>query len=161
MRIATIVAVFRGSKVLELEDLDWAIKVARRSTSQIAQGLSKHMLEEFEQADLVEYIRELFRKLEVVRIGQINKHCERKTGDYRKISTAINHLISCEEIVGVEDPGGPGRPTERWRWMGISGQPNQAQNPMRSEVNSKETQKGRGPTAPPWAAPILYIIYIL
>jgi DNA replicative helicase MCM subunit Mcm2 (Cdc46/Mcm family) len=116
LRIATIAAVFRGSKVVEIEDLDWAIKVVRHSTAQIAHGLQKHMLEDYEQADLVEHIRELCRKKTVVRLGEIRKHCERKTGDYRKIDAAIHHLVTCEEIIEAEAPEGPGRPTKRWRW---------------------------------------------
>ena len=118
LRIATIVAVFRGSNTVDLDDLEWAIKVVRQSTAQIAHGLQKHMLEDYEQADLVEHIRELFRKKTVVRLGQIPKHCERKTSDYRKIDAAIHHLATCEEIIEAEAPEGPGRPTKRWKWNG-------------------------------------------
>jgi hypothetical protein len=116
LRIATVLAVFRGSDVVEVDDLDWAIKLARSSTVQIARGLQKHMLEDYEQADLVEHIREEFRRKTELRLGQIRKYCERKTGDYRKIDAAIHHLAACEEIVELDPPDGPGRPTKRWRW---------------------------------------------
>jgi hypothetical protein len=117
LRIATIVAVFRGSTVVEVEDLNWAVKVVRHSTTQITRGLQKHMLEDYEQADLVEHIREEFRRKSELRLGQIRKHCERKTGDYRKIDAAIYHLVACEEITELDVPEGPGRPTKRWRWV--------------------------------------------
>jgi hypothetical protein len=57
VRLATIVAVFRGSAVVDVEDLLWAIEVVRLSTKHLQRGLSKHMLDELEQADLVELIR--------------------------------------------------------------------------------------------------------
>jgi hypothetical protein len=61
-RIATVVAVFRGSKVVDLQDLEWAIELARHSTRQLAHGLKEHMLEAYEEADLVKRIREEFER---------------------------------------------------------------------------------------------------
>jgi hypothetical protein len=60
LRLATVLAVFRGSKVVEQDDLEWGTKLARLSTTQLARGLHQHMLEDYEQADLVEHIREEF-----------------------------------------------------------------------------------------------------
>jgi len=48
------------------------------------------MLEEYEQADLVEFIREEFRHRGELTEGQIRKLCERKTDDYRKIDLALD-----------------------------------------------------------------------
>jgi hypothetical protein len=120
LRIATIVAAFafRGSTVVTAEDYDWAMRVSRKSCAQMAEGLQRHMLENYEQADLVEHIRDEFRKKTVLRWGQIRKHCERKTGDYNKIDRAMQHLISTEEIHLLPEEGGPGRPTHRYRWRG-------------------------------------------
>jgi len=86
LRIATIVAVFRGSKVVALEDLEWAIAVARHSAKQIAHGLQKHMLEDYEQADLVERIREEFRRKGELRLPNpqtLRTHDRRLSKDRR------------------------------------------------------------------------------
>ena len=116
LRLATVVAVFRDSTVVSAEDYDWGMKIARKSCAQISHGLQVHMLEDYEEADLVEHIREEFRRKTELRWGQIRKYCERKTGDLRKIDRAMHHLISTEEIYPIRGDGGPGRPTERWRW---------------------------------------------
>jgi hypothetical protein len=92
------------------------MKISRKSCAQIAHGLQLHMLEDYEEADLVEHIREEFRRKTELRWGQIRKYCERKTGDFRKIDRAMQHLISTEEIYATHGDGGPGRPTQRWRW---------------------------------------------
>jgi hypothetical protein len=92
--------------------------LARHSTVQIARGLKTHMLEDFEQADLVDYVRDEFRRKTELTLGAVRKHCERKTGDYRKIDQAIHHLVACDEILRVHPATGPGRPTIRWRWNG-------------------------------------------
>ena len=76
------------------------------------------MLEEYEQADLVEFIREEFRHRGELTEGQIRKLCERKTDDYRKIGLALHHLEKCEDIKEAEQPYRPGRPTRRWKWIG-------------------------------------------
>jgi hypothetical protein len=93
LRCATVVATFRGSEVVEVEDLEWSIEFARHSTKQLARGLAEHMLEEYEQADLVEHIREEFRRRGVMTHGTIRKLCERKVNDHRKIDLAIDHLV--------------------------------------------------------------------
>jgi hypothetical protein len=118
LRLATIVATFafRGSTIVTAEDYDWARKVSRKSCAQIAEGLQRHMLENFEQADLVELVREEFRKKTELRWGQIRKLLERKTGDYNKIERVIQHLQLTNEIHDVSVSGRAGRPTDRWRW---------------------------------------------
>ena len=85
------------------------------------------MLDELGQADLAEHIREEFRRrvirphegaeAGVLTIGQIHKHCERKTKILKDIDQAIYQLLVCEDIVEVEKPG-PGKPTRRWKWKG-------------------------------------------
>ncbi len=115
-RIATVLAVYRGAARVAVEDLEWAIEVVRHSTQQLVRGLDKHMLEDFEQADLVERIREEFRRKEVLSVGQIRKLCERKTNDYRKIDQAIEHLVKCGDTVELDPSDGAGRPTKKWRW---------------------------------------------
>ncbi len=82
-------------------------------------GLSKHMLDELEQADLVELIRERFRQHGTLTLGAIHKLCERRTNDHRKISQAIEHLEKCGDIEKPEAPPGVGRPAHgRWTWRG-------------------------------------------
>jgi len=131
-RIATVVAVFRGSKLVDLQDLEWAIELARHSTRQLAHGLKEHMLESYEEADLVKRIREEFErkykedkrntKVEedqrgILTQGQIHKVCERLTDDLRKINRAICHLQTCGDIEATQPPLRAGRPTTYWKWI--------------------------------------------
>jgi hypothetical protein len=127
-RMATVQAVFRGSSTVDVDDIVWGIEFARYSTAQMGLGLSKHMVEEYEQAELIEYVRDLYRRAVVKPIGKskpgelthgyIRKACERKTKDLRLIDQANNQLLITEEIE-VVDPAGAGRPTKgKWRWIG-------------------------------------------
>jgi hypothetical protein len=118
LRCATVVAAFRGpATVVEVTDLEWAIALARYSVKQLARGLDKHMLEELEQAELVEHIREEFHRRPVLTHGQIRKLCERKVNDFRKIDVAIDHLVKVEQIVELDEASRAGRPTRRWQWV--------------------------------------------
>jgi hypothetical protein len=117
LRLATIVAAYRGSGVVEVEDLKWAIALVRQSTTQLQRGVKKHMLDEMEQADLADFIRGLFRHHGELKHGEIRKACERKTKDLRQIDLVIQHLVTTNEITAVEYDG-PGRPTHRWIWGG-------------------------------------------
>jgi hypothetical protein len=118
LRAATVLAVFRGKGVVDVDDLEWGIGIARHSTTQLGLGVSKHMLDEMEQANLVELIREKFEKAgpNPVTLGQIHKLCERKTNDHRKIGYALDHLQTCGDIIRIEQSDGPGRPTDKWFW---------------------------------------------
>jgi hypothetical protein len=118
VRLATIVAVFRGSDVVDVDDIRWGIEVVQHSTKQLMRGLSKHMLDELEQADLVELIREKFRQFGTMTVGAIRKLCERRTNDHRKIDQAIEHLEKSGDIALLDQSTGPGRPTTRWKWTG-------------------------------------------
>ena len=138
LRLATILAVFRGSTMVEASDFEWGIALAKQSTKFIQTGMTKHMLEEYEQADLVEHIREEFRHRVispmpkaprgVLTQGQIRKYCERKCKDLRQIDAATYHLLITEEIIEVDINGVPiedatsvrtaGRPTHRYKWVG-------------------------------------------
>jgi hypothetical protein len=80
VRLATIVAVYRCSRTVDVEDWEWAVEVAKHSTEQLRRGVDKYMLEELEQADLAERIRDYVRerKGQLVSIGQISKgHLEK------------------------------------------------------------------------------------
>jgi hypothetical protein len=117
LRLATIVAAYRGSGVVEIEDLKWSIALGRQSTTQLQRGVKKHMLDEMEQADLADFIRDLFRRAGRVTHGEIRKACERKTKDLRQIDLVIQHLVTTNEIAAYEYDG-PGKPTHRWKWNG-------------------------------------------
>jgi hypothetical protein len=125
VRLATIVAVYRCSRTVDVEDWEWAVEIAKHSTEQLRRGVDKYMLEELEQADLAERIRDYVRerKGELVSIGQISKAMERKIGDVRKLNEVIWHVASTgdiihltkeevEQLVGVR----PGRPTTYFIW---------------------------------------------
>ena len=126
LRHATVQAAFRGTTLVGVDDLAWGIELARYSTRFLMQGMDKHMLEEYAQADLVEHIREEFRRRkatpmpgadpDVLTQGQIRKYCERKCKDHRQIDAAIFHMELCEDIIQLKPVDGPGRPTLRWQW---------------------------------------------
>jgi hypothetical protein len=116
LRIATVAAVFDGRKSVEAIDRQLGHAIAKQSMLQIQEGYQEHSLEEFEQADLVEHIRDEFRRKTVLTKGQIHKLCERKTGDYRKIDRAVAHLATVGDIIELDPPEGPGRPTTKWEW---------------------------------------------
>jgi hypothetical protein len=125
-RFATVEAALRRSALVDVEGLTWGIALARASTRFLMRGMDKHMLEELAQADLVEHIREEFRRRMVTPMpgadrgvltqGQIRKYCERKCKDHRQIDAAIYHMELCGDITELEDDGSVGRPTRRWKW---------------------------------------------
>ena len=67
-----------------------------------------------------EILREEFIHRGSLTEGQINKHCERKTNDFRKIAIAIEHLIRVGDIVELNQIGKVGRPTRKWQWQGLA-----------------------------------------
>jgi hypothetical protein len=125
VRLATIVAVYRGSAIVEVEDWQWAVEVVKYSMAQLVRSLGKHRREKLEQADLVERIREEFLRTDnlpkdrpvagELTHGQINKLCETLCEDYRKIDIAIRHLLSTGEIEEFF-PTKPGPKTNHYRW---------------------------------------------
>jgi hypothetical protein len=118
LRMATIVAVYRGSDLVEVEDLDWSIALAEHSTTQIEAGVDKHMLETLERADLIDHVRRVWSERKRMTLGQVMKACERKTDDRRKVLDVIQTLIDGGEIAELASEYGPGRPTSSWLWKG-------------------------------------------
>jgi hypothetical protein len=116
LRLATIVAVFRGSDVVDLVDLEWAIGVAEYSTTKIVEGLESHYSEDMEQVELIRLVRAKLQHKGTLTKGLLFKICENKTNDQRKIWGAINHLINLGEAVEIAQSS-VGRPTEgKWKW---------------------------------------------
>jgi hypothetical protein len=119
LRLATIVAVFRGSDVVDLEDLEWAIGVAEHSATQIVEGLGEHYSEDMEQVELIRLVRAKLQQKKTMTKGLLFKTCENKTNDQRKIWGAINHLVFLGEAVEIA-PSSVGRPTEcKWKWNAL------------------------------------------
>ena len=125
LRLATVVAAFAGSAVVEVRDIEWGIGVVDQSMRWLVRALRKNMTEDLDQVDLVERIRNEFikkiRKGEPkpqLTQGQIRKLCERLTKDHRKIDQAIDHLVKCGDIVELDQLGKVGQPTRKWEWQG-------------------------------------------
>jgi hypothetical protein len=132
IRIATIVAVYRGSTVVELEDFEWAWAVASHSARELQRCARAHMLEDMVRAELTDLLRREWRAqptkmfsvdgkqvaARVLTEGQIRKLCEKNAADsFQKIDQVIDHLLKTGEIEEVTWTGA-GRPTKRWRWIG-------------------------------------------
>jgi hypothetical protein len=119
-RNATVIAFFRGSETVDVEDFKWAVAVVVASTNQLQQGFKEYSKEDLDQADLVKRLREQFkRKIRLTR-GQIRKHLERSTNDYRKIEWTIKHLEESGDIALDNNDGRfetRGRHTDTWRWL--------------------------------------------
>jgi hypothetical protein len=122
-RLATVVAWWRGSAVIDAEDWRWARAVAEYSTKQLVAGISKYMREELNQTELVERIRDQFHAvapdgdgLRILTDGMIRKHCERLTNDLGAIEKAIQHLDRVGDIVLLPEPVRPGPKTRYWGW---------------------------------------------
>jgi hypothetical protein len=126
VRLATIVAVYRGSLIVEVEDWHWAKAVVDYSMALLIRSLDKHQREKLEQVDLVERIRDEFlrdaplpagRTAGELTEGQIRKLCERLCDDYRRIDLAIAHLAKTGEIeTFVPNPARRGPPTTHYRY---------------------------------------------
>jgi hypothetical protein len=116
LRLATIVAVFRGSFVVDLIDLKWAIAVSANSATKIIHGLREHGSEDLETIELIRLIRQKLQQKGALTKGAVWKICENKTNDHRKIWAAITHLVTLGEAEQIERSE-VGRPTEgKWRW---------------------------------------------
>jgi hypothetical protein len=127
VRLATIVAAYRGSLVVDLDDWHWAKAVVDYSMALLIRSLDKHQREKLEQVDLVERIRDEFlrgaplpagRTKGELTEGQIRKLCERLCDDYRRIDAAIAHLQKTGEIeTFVPDPPRRGPHTTHYRYL--------------------------------------------
>ena len=116
LRLTTVVAVFRGSAIVEIEDWNWGLAVVKYSMRQLVNALREGMSEDLDQVDLVETVRKEFIKKTKLTQGAIRKLCERKTRDHRKIDQVIDHLVKCGDIVEFAWTGA-GQPTRRWQWQ--------------------------------------------
>jgi hypothetical protein len=124
VRLATVLAVYRCSPVVEMEDWEWAIEVVRWSTEQLRRGVSKHAIEDMEQADLADGIRDFVRERQdgLVPIGELCKHFERKA-NVRKINEVLWHVVkTCDiveatpEEVAAYKGTARGKPTTYFKW---------------------------------------------
>ena len=126
VRLATILAFYRGPPRVEVKDWEWAVEVVKYSMSQLERSLSKHQRDKLEQVELVDKIRDEFLRENLpvgtgrkvvgeLTEGQIHKFCERLCEDYRKINFAIDHLLKIGEIEEFT-PVRRGPPTRHFRW---------------------------------------------
>src|SRR5262249_40009521 len=124
LRLGTVLAVYRCSSKVEIEDWEWAVELAKHSTEQLKRGVDKHMLEELDDADLAEQIRDYFRDREgsMISIGKVSKQFERK-GNVKKLNEVIWHVVRTGDVVQLTDEEvvqrvgvRAGRPTLYFTW---------------------------------------------
>jgi hypothetical protein len=124
LRIATIVAVFRGSITVEVEDLKWSMDLVKGSTRTFHSDLEEHMSEDVGIGDLARLLRKEWMVRKIMSQGEVHRFAERKSGerDFSKIDKAINHLEICGDIFSFGTPPTPGKPTVWWRWHTVKGE---------------------------------------
>ena len=127
VRLATIVAFYRCSPTVDVEDWEWAVEVVKHSTEQLRVGIDKHMLGRLEQADLAERIREYVRERrgQMVKIGDVKRTFERKVDDVRKLENVIWHVVGTGDVIQLSSEEvaerlgtRAGRPTVWLTWNG-------------------------------------------
>jgi len=125
VRLATIVAVYRCSATVDVEDWEWAVELVKYSVEELKDGIDKHMIGKIEQADLADRIRAYVRNRagQYVTIGEISKAFERKVDDVRKLNEVIWHVEQTRDIIQVpieEVKAGKqewrGKPTVYFKW---------------------------------------------
>jgi len=126
LRIATIVAPFCLSGVVEIPHLKWCIDYVRHSTAELAKGLRKYMTEDLGIAEACDLLREQFirymihpsegRQRGEMTIGEIRKFLEKKI-DPNKIMGVVYQLQYCGDIKELDPGEGPGRPTKKYLWL--------------------------------------------
>jgi len=120
VRNATKVAFFRGSRTVDVQDMNWAMNVATESTKQLQLGYREYSKDDLDQADIVRRLRDRFKREGRLTAGQVSRLCERYVKDYRKIDAAIEHLKRTSEIA-EEQPEEKkdlrGRPSTAWIYI--------------------------------------------
>jgi hypothetical protein len=126
LRLATIVAAYCNSDMVEIPHLKWAIAYTNHSTSVLVKGLSKYMTEDLGMAEACDLLRDEFirhmikvpkgRDRGEMTIGEIRKFLERKI-EVNKIMGVVYQLQYCGDIKELNPAEGPGRPTKKYLWM--------------------------------------------
>jgi hypothetical protein len=126
IRLATIEAAYLTPSLsvldgrwIDLAGLEWAIAVAEASTRMLKAGLDQYGIEDLTKEDIVDRLREKFRVVREMNIGDCHQHCKRRAGgDYSKVDAALTHMVSVGDIEWIEQGYiSPGKPTLRYRWL--------------------------------------------
>jgi hypothetical protein len=127
LRLATIIAAYCNSDVVEIPYLKWSIAYTHHSTSALATGLRKYMTEDLGMAEACDLLREQFvrrmlnpekdRRPGEMTVGQIRKFLERKLDNPTKIMGVVYQLQYCGDIKELNPDEGPGRPTKKYLWL--------------------------------------------
>lgn len=118
LRIATVVAFFRGSAIIEVADLEWSMALVKASMRQYQRDLEENMEEDISISELCKALRLEFQRKKWMKLGDIRRFGERKVGekDFAKIDKAIAQLLAVEDIFLLEPAKHAGKPTDRYRW---------------------------------------------
>jgi hypothetical protein len=117
VRLATVLAVFRGSDVVTVDDWTWARELVEHCMRSFLDGFEEYGRRELGQTEATEELRKEFRRKGELTQGQIRKFLERRLDDLRKIEPIITHLEQCNDIEELPRSSGAGRPTRRWEWI--------------------------------------------
>jgi hypothetical protein len=122
IRLATILAVYRCSGNVEMSDWEWAVAIAKRSTEQLKRGVELHMIEELEDRELADLIREYFRarKGYAMPIGEVSDYLVGKgKGKIKQAKEVLWHVVETGDVIQLDKEQlgvRPGRPTTYLTW---------------------------------------------
>jgi hypothetical protein len=131
VRLATVLAWWRGSAVVEVADWEWGSALAEASCKLVLKGANENMGVKRDIKKICKHVLELLAP-GPMKIGEIHVHSRTAAGDrgMEIVDKALNDLILSEEIEAIsqseqEDlglsPKGGGRRTQWFRLVGAKG----------------------------------------
>jgi len=105
VRLATIRACGRLSETVDVDDMEWAIELARASADMLCAGVAEHVVPEGLDGLCEKIIEVVRRKNGVCSVRDIYRSVRRRIKRPNDLEAALGYLFK-EERIKVENPGG-------------------------------------------------------
>jgi Protein of unknown function (DUF3987) len=105
VRLATIRACGRSSETVDVDDIEWAIELARASADMLCAGVAEHMVPEGLDGLCEKIIEVVQRKNGVCSVRDISRSVRRRIKRANDLDAALAYLLK-EERIKLENPGG-------------------------------------------------------